>query len=46
MNSRVTRFWPSLEPVTCRSVRNSPLQTNYIQKEDKESDNRGELKRG
>jgi hypothetical protein len=31
-------FVNRLEPVTCRGVRNSPLQTKYFEKEGKESD--------
>ena len=33
-----------MEPVTGRSVRNSPLQTNHFWREDKESDNSVEWK--
>jgi len=33
-----------MEPVTCRSVRHSPLQTKYLKKKSEESDNGGELK--
>jgi len=35
---------PTLELATCRRVRHSSLQITYFRKEDKASDNRGELK--
>jgi hypothetical protein len=34
-----------LEPAACRSVKNSPLQTKYLEKEGKESYYLGELKK-
>jgi hypothetical protein len=34
-----------MEPATCRCVRNYPLQTKYLEKEDKESDYWGALKK-